>query len=68
MLNVILKKMKASFRDVIIEETHMKEKYETKNNQLVFNAQNLTSSSTKVETACSNNVEVYDWYKYHTLD
>jgi len=38
-LNVISKRIKASSRIVIKEETHMKEKYETKNDELVFKAQ-----------------------------
>ena len=42
MLNVISKRIKASSRDVIMEGTHMKEKYETKNDELVYKAQNLT--------------------------
>ena len=37
---VISKKIKASFRDALMEETHIKEKYDTKNSDLVFEAQN----------------------------
>jgi len=37
-LNVILKRIKTSFREVIMEKTHVKEKYETKNKGLVFKA------------------------------
>jgi len=55
MLNVFSKRIKASCRDVLVEDTYMKEKYETKNNELVFKAQNLTGSSTKVKIACLNN-------------
>jgi len=36
MVNMISKRMKASSRDIIMKETHMKEKWETKNNELVF--------------------------------
>ena len=42
MLNVISKIIRTSCRDVIMEETHMKEKYEIKNDELVYKAQNLT--------------------------
>ena len=41
-LNVILKRIKESSRDVITEDTYMKEKYETKNDKLVYKVQNLT--------------------------
>ena len=41
MLNVILKIVKASLRDVFMKETHMKETHETKNDKLVFKGQNL---------------------------
>jgi len=37
MLNVILKRIKASPRDVLMEETHIKE-YESNNNELVCKA------------------------------
>ena len=36
--NVISKRSKASSRDVIMKETHMTEKCEIKNNELVFTA------------------------------
>ena len=49
MLNVISKKIIASSRDVITEEMHMKKECETKNDEVVFKAQNLMSSSTKVK-------------------
>jgi len=48
-INVILKRIKACSRDVIIEGTDMKEKHEIKNDELVFKAQNITDSSTKVK-------------------
>ena len=51
MLNAILNRLKASSRAVIIEKTHMKEKHKTKNNELVYKAQNLTGSSNKVKLA-----------------
>ena len=51
MLNEISKRIKASSIDVIMEGTHMKEKYETKNNELVYKAQNLTGLSIKVKLA-----------------
>ena len=51
MLNVISKTIKASSRVVIMEETHMKEKYEAKYNDLVYKAQNPIYSSTKVKLA-----------------
>ena len=51
MLNRISKRIKASPRDVIMEETLIKEKCETKNDKLVFKAQNLTGSSTIVKLA-----------------
>ena len=35
----ISKRTKASSRDVIMEETHMKEKYETQKDELVYKAQ-----------------------------
>ena len=38
MLNMISKRIKASSRDVIMEVTHMKEKHETKNDELVHKA------------------------------
>ena len=41
MLNVISKRIKASSRDIIMEGTHMKEKCESKYDELVHNAQNL---------------------------
>ena len=47
--NVISKRISASFRAVTIEETHMKEKCETKNDELVYKAQNLKGSSPKVK-------------------
>ena len=37
-VNVIPKRIKASSRDVVIEETQMEEKHETKNDELVYNA------------------------------
>ena len=37
MLNVVSKIIKESSKDVIMEKTHMKEKSETKNKELVFN-------------------------------
>ena len=40
MLTVILKRIKISFRDVIREDTHMKEKCETKNDELIYKGQN----------------------------
>ena len=43
--------MNASSRVLIMEETHMKEKCGTKNNELVYKAQNLTGASTKVKLA-----------------
>ena len=46
-LNVISNRIKVSSGDVIIEKTHMKEKCETKNDELVYKAQNLMGSSTK---------------------
>ena len=49
MLNMISKIIKASSIDVIMEETHIKEKYETKNDELVYTTQNLMGSSTKVK-------------------
>ena len=36
---MVSKRIKASSRDVIMEETHMKENYETKFDELVFKAQ-----------------------------
>ena len=36
MLNVVPKRIKTSSRDVLMEETHMKDKYKTKNNELLF--------------------------------
>jgi len=48
---MILKRFKVGSRDVIMEETHMKEKWETKNEELVYKTQNLTGSSTKVKLA-----------------
>ena len=46
--HVVSKRIKASSRDVIMAETHKKENYETKIDELVFKAQkNLTGSSTK---------------------
>jgi len=56
MLNVMLKRIKTGSTDVIMEDTHMKEKYETKNDELLFKAENLTGSSTKVMIACLNYV------------
>ena len=53
MLNV-LKRSKASSIDVIMEETHIEEKWETKNDESVFNAQNLKGSSTKGKLALEN--------------
>jgi len=55
MLNVVLKRIEACSRDVLIEETHVKEKYETKNDELVFKAQNLIDPFTKIKTVCLNN-------------
>ena len=51
MLNVISKRIKASSRDKIIEEAHIKERHETKNDELVNEAQDLTGLSTKVKLA-----------------
>ena len=51
MLNVISKRIKASSRDVIMDETHRKEKHGAKNDELVHKAQNLKGSSTKVKLA-----------------
>ena len=41
MLNVTFKRVIVSSRDVLMEETHIKEKYRTKHNELVFKAQFL---------------------------
>ena len=49
MLNVFSKRIKASSRYIIMEETHMKEKCETKNDVLVFKAQKLMGSYTRVK-------------------
>ena len=49
MLNVISKRIKASSSNVIMERTGMKEKHEIKNDELVYKAQNLTGSFTKVK-------------------
>ena len=38
MLNVTFKRGTVSSRDVLMEQTHMKEKYGTKHNELVFKA------------------------------
>ena len=56
MLNVISKIIKVSFRDIIIEETHMKEKHEIKNDELVFMAQNRTGDLPK-SSLLRNNIE-----------
>ena len=48
-LNVILKRIKVGSRDVIMEEKYMEEKYETENDELVYKAQSLTGSSTKIK-------------------
>ena len=40
---MISKRIKASSRDVIMEKTYMKEKCETKDVELVYKVQNLTS-------------------------
>ena len=45
-----------SFWDMLLEKTHMKEKYDTKCNDLLFEAQNLISSSTKFTIAYLNNI------------
>ena len=50
-LNVISKTIKESPRYVIMEETHMKEKCGTKNDELVYKAQNRMGSSTTVKLA-----------------
>ena len=49
MFNVISKIIKPRFRYVLMEETYMTEKHETKNDELAFKIQNLTGSSTKVK-------------------
>ena len=49
MLNVILKRIKTSSRDVIMEATHMKEVCETKTDELVFETQNFTGSSATIK-------------------
>jgi len=42
MLNEIIKRIKVTSRDVIIRESHMEDKYETKTDELANKAQNLT--------------------------
>ena len=56
MLNVILKKIKAISRYVIMEDTHTRETYKTTNDELFFKAQYLRCSSTKVKTTYFKNV------------
>ena len=51
MLNMILKRAKESSRDVIMKKTYMKEKHETKNDELLFKAENIIGSFTRVKTA-----------------
>ena len=48
MLNVILNTIKANSRDIIMEEIYMEETHETKHDEIVYKAQQLTGSSTKV--------------------
>jgi len=66
MLNMISKKIKVSSRDVIMEETHMKEKGETNNDALVYKAPNLTGYLPK-----SSFIKIISGarivYKHHTL-
>jgi len=65
MLNVILKKIIASSRDRESDGRDIhKIKIWDKNDELVFKAQNL-ESSTKVTAACFNNI---GGYEHHTLD
>ena len=45
LLNVISKRIKVSFGVVIMEETQVKEKYATKNDELVYKVQTLIGSS-----------------------
>jgi len=40
--HVVSKRIKASSRDVIMAETHKKENYETKIDELVFKAQKIS--------------------------
>ena len=56
MLNMIFKRIKASCRNLIVEETHMKEKHETKKDELVFKVHDFIGSSTKVKKACYQNI------------
>jgi len=49
MPNMILKRIIASSKDAIMEDMHMKEQRETKNDELVYKVQNLMGSSIKVK-------------------
>jgi len=53
--NVVLKRIKASSKDVIMKETHIKANCETKIDELVSMAQKSHRSSTKV-LACFNQI------------
>ena len=50
--SLLLKRIKVSFRDVIMEETHMEKIMRLTHDELVVKAQNLTGSSTKIMTTC----------------
>ena len=51
-----------------MEETHMEEKHETKNEKLVSKAQNLTCYLPKSRGLHSKNVGAMHVCKHHTLD
>ena len=56
MLNVILKRIKASSSKCTHGRDTHERKHETKNDELVFKVQNLIGLYTKTNAACLNNV------------